>query len=161
MNVFLSLNGHANSVCLPLRLGVRITAPRQQFAHLESARIDEAGSRSQRQNEIDEGRKHFAGTLVIPHESTSEGVPYKLPCRIVLGPPSRSDQRPPVITVWFDTVEKYRSPRSRHPRPRYVEAKSVCIVALGRNVEFTKPTLALVGIVSRSSHEANGPVWVS
>jgi hypothetical protein len=99
MDIFLSLNGHANTLSLPLRLGIRITERHQQFAELEGAQFDERGTRTQRQNEIDEGRKHYLGTLVIPHESPEGGEPYRLDCRLVLGETSGARQRRPVITV--------------------------------------------------------------
>lgn len=99
MEVFLGVNGHANSLSLPLRLGMRITELHQQFARLEPAEFDEAGTRSQRQNEIVEGRRHYLGTLVIPRETGEGGEPYLLDCRVVLGEPSSANQRPRVITV--------------------------------------------------------------
>lgn len=98
MDIYLSLDGHANALSLPLRLGVRISQPHQRFAVLEGARYDDAGTSLQRKAEIDEGRKHYTGTLVIAHESGS-GDPYRLKCRLVLGTPSSDKQRPSVITV--------------------------------------------------------------
>jgi hypothetical protein len=99
MDIFLSLNGHANALSLPLRLGIRIAEPHQQFAELEGAQFDETGTRTQRQNEIDKGRRHYTGTLVIPHESAVGGEPHRLECRLVLGEPSNAKPRHRVITV--------------------------------------------------------------
>ncbi len=99
MKVFLSLFGHTNSASLPLRMGIAITEKHQQFATLENAEYDEAGSLGQRQNEIDRGNRHYTGTLVIPNKDKDAGEPYRLDCRVVLGAPRTSDQSPPVITL--------------------------------------------------------------
>lgn len=99
MDVFLALRGHTNSVSLPLRLGFRITEPHQQFARLEETKLDEEGTRSQRQDEIDKGRRHYVGVLVIPAASAKDGAAHQSRCRVVLGPPSSAEQRPHVVTV--------------------------------------------------------------
>ncbi len=114
MEIYLSLNGHANSVSLPLRLGRRITEQHQQFVKLEDGQFDEIGTRSQRQKEVDDGRRHYLGTLVIPHESPEHDEPYRLKCRVVLGEPSRPDQRPPVITVLRSDTNKGDLTVTRH-----------------------------------------------
>lgn len=106
MNVFLSLYGHTNSASLPLRMGIAITEKHQQFAILEAAQYDEEGTLSQRQNEIDRGNKHYTGTLIIPNESKSVDVPYRLDCRVVLGSPKTSEQRPPIVTLLMKTSNR-------------------------------------------------------
>ena len=99
MDIYLGINGHANTASLPLRMGIRVTERHQQFATLESATHDELGTNSQRQDEIAQGRRHYRGTLVVPKEGQDQGEPYRLNCRVVLGEPKRYDPRPPVITV--------------------------------------------------------------
>lgn len=99
MDIYINLKGHANNSSLPLRMGIRLTQPHQRFATLRDAAYDEAGTNSQRPSEIEQGRRHYTGTLVIPNESPEEGPPHELPCRVVLGAPSSAGQRPPVITV--------------------------------------------------------------
>jgi hypothetical protein len=99
MKVFLGLHGHTNSASLPLRMGIVITEKHQQFATLEHAQYDEAGSLGQRQNEIDRGNRHYTGTLVIPNERKDTDEPYRLDCRLVLGAPRSSEQSPPIVTL--------------------------------------------------------------
>jgi hypothetical protein len=98
MNVYLGLNGHANSESLPLRFGIYITEHHQQFCTLEDAFFDNDGTNSQRHNEIDRGNKHYLGSLIIPSSIKGE-ISSKFPCRLVLGQPSNSNQLPPVITI--------------------------------------------------------------
>lgn len=99
MKIFLSLHGHANSVSLPLRMGITITEKHQQFASLVDATFDEAGTQGQRPSEIDRGNRHYIGTLSIPHEDRQVLQPHQFECRIVLGSPKHSEQSPPVITI--------------------------------------------------------------
>lgn len=98
MKVFLGLNGHTNSESLPLRFGVQITETHQQFATLENALFDEAGTNKQRPDEIERGNKHYLGDLCIPN-AVKGAAPICHPCRIVLGSPKHSDQAPPVVTI--------------------------------------------------------------
>lgn len=99
MKIYLGLHGHANSVSLPLRMGISITQKHQQFAGLENATFDEEGTRSQRQNEIDRGNRHYTGMLTIPNEDPAVNRPYQFNCRVVLGSPRTSEQSPPVVTI--------------------------------------------------------------
>lgn len=99
MQVYLRLRGHANTVPLPLRLGLKITESHQQFARLDPYWYDEEGTRGQRQTEIDEGRKHYRGCLRIPHEDPNNSGDHQLDCRVILGAPNSPEQRPPIITI--------------------------------------------------------------
>jgi hypothetical protein len=65
MKLFLGINGHANQESLPLRYGLHIQETHQQFCTLNNAIHDEDGTKTQRQNEIEKGRKHFLGKLEI------------------------------------------------------------------------------------------------
>lgn len=99
MDVFIGLKGHANCESLPLRMGIQITEPQQQFATIESAEYDDVGTKGQRQKEIEDGNRHYRGTLVISRKSGTPGEPYRLECRIVLAEPRHPGERPAVITV--------------------------------------------------------------
>lgn len=99
MNIFLGINGHANNSSLPLRLGIRITQTHQQYSKLESSSYDESGTRGQRQQEIEDGKKHYVGILVIPNEDKNISNPYRLECRVVLAEPRSVRESPPVVTV--------------------------------------------------------------
>jgi len=105
MDIFLSLHGHTNNASLPLRFGLRITQQHQQFAILENPIFDEIGTKKQRQYEIEDGRKHYIGTICISNENHN-GKYYKFPCRIVLAPPSDHNQRPKVITILSQEANK-------------------------------------------------------
>ena len=65
MKLFLGINGHANKESLPLRYGLHIQETHQQFCTLHNATHDEVGTKTQRQNEIEKGRKHYRGKLEI------------------------------------------------------------------------------------------------
>ena len=65
MKLFLGINGHANKESLPLRYGLQIQETHQQFCTLHNATHDEDGTKTQRQNEIEKGRKHYRGKLEI------------------------------------------------------------------------------------------------
>lgn len=97
--VFIGINGHANAVSLPLRLGVRISEKHQQFAVLEDAEYDDIGTRGQRPDEFDKGNRHYIGELSVRNENPAKNEPYKLKCRVVLGSPQNSTQNPPVVTI--------------------------------------------------------------
>jgi hypothetical protein len=99
VKVFISIFGHANSVSLPLRMGMVITEKHQQFAQLSEAQYDEIGSKNQRQSEIERGNRHYTGILEIPHSDENINSPYKLQCRVVLAQPKHHDQSPPVVTI--------------------------------------------------------------
>lgn len=99
IDVFIGVNGHANAVSLPLRLGVRISEKHQQFAVLEDAEYDDTGTRGQRPDEFDRGNRHYIGVLNVRNESPAKDAPYKLKCRVVLGSPQNSTQSPPVVTI--------------------------------------------------------------
>ncbi|MDC1252871.1 hypothetical protein N8Z46_05345, partial [Amylibacter sp.] len=55
----------ANKESLPLRYGLQIQETHQQFCTLHNATLDEDGTKTQRQNEIEKGRKHYRGKLEI------------------------------------------------------------------------------------------------
>lgn len=106
MKIYLNIFGHANSASLPLRMGLTISEKHQQFATLENAKFDEDGTKSQRQEEIERGNRHYIGTLSVPNENKLIDKPHKFVCRVVLGTPKNSDQFPPVITIL--RIEKNR-----------------------------------------------------
>lgn len=99
MQIYLSIYGHTNNASLPLRMGITITEKHQQFATLEAVKFDDVGTSSQRQDEIERGNRHYKGTLLIPNENRTIDKPYQFDCRVVLGAPKSSEQRPPVITL--------------------------------------------------------------
>ena len=99
MKIFLGLNGHANTASLPLRLGIQITEKHQQFPTLESATFDECGTSTQRVNEINDGRKHYFGTLAIKAVDPLSPVIHRLECRVVLASPRNANDLPAVITI--------------------------------------------------------------
>lgn len=98
MELFLSLNGHANNESLPLRFGIRITEQYQQFVQLVDAVYDDDGTNRQRPKEIESGNRHYIGKLVIPNADKSQSN-YISECRVVVGIPQNSIQKPPIVTI--------------------------------------------------------------
>ncbi len=98
MDIFLSLNGHTNNSSLPLRFGIKISQTHQQFSVLEGAVLDEVSTKMQRQYEIEDGRRHYIGTIYIPNEDKqNDGM--RFPCRVVLSEPRTERELPRVITI--------------------------------------------------------------
>lgn len=113
MKLYLSLFGHANQTSLPLRFGIFLTEKHQCFCDLENASYDEEATKSQRMNEIEKGRKHYIGSLTFNSpDKTKRLGPYQ--CRVVLEPPSTSDQSPRVVTVMSDGDVKGDMTVTRH-----------------------------------------------
>ena len=98
MNIFISLNGHANQATIPLRMGVTLRKEHQAHARLHDAQYDDEGTRSQRQNEIDKGRKHYLGELVVQPENEGDEE-IRLSCRAVLSEPRTHYQDPGLVTI--------------------------------------------------------------
>lgn len=98
MNIFINLNRHANQVTIPLRMGVTLTKEHQSRARLHDATYDEEGTKSQRQNEINRGNRHYLGELVI-HPEVAGGDEIRLKCRAVLSEPRYEGQDPALITI--------------------------------------------------------------
>lgn len=103
MKVFIS--EHASKVSIPLRFGFLIKERIQRDADLVDSVYDDLGTKSQRQDEIDRGRRHYTGRLVI---SNPENIllPYEIRCRVVLGEPKSSNMSPPVITLLKEDFSK-------------------------------------------------------
>lgn len=100
IKVFISLNGHANNVSLPLRMGMRLTTKNQQFATLKNADFDETGTNSQRVVEVEKfQRKHYTGTLSIANEDEASTEVYEMECRVVLEMPASPNNRPIIVTI--------------------------------------------------------------
>ena len=102
MRVYIS--EHASKVSIPLRFGFLIESSSQRDAELIDGIYDENGTKSQRQNEIDKGRRHYTGELVINNPRGSS--PHHIRCRVVLGEPSSADMAPPVITLLKERFSK-------------------------------------------------------
>ena len=63
MDVFINLYGKLNRASLPLRFGFSLSQSHQSFATLDDEVFDPVGTNRQRGDEINQGRKHFLGTL--------------------------------------------------------------------------------------------------
>lgn len=98
MRLYLSIFGHANKASLPLRFGVSLTEKRQQFCELANAIFDEEGTSQQRAAEIEKGRKHYSGELIIRKPDDSSNFD-PMPCRVVVESPNSADQAPRVVTI--------------------------------------------------------------
>jgi hypothetical protein len=114
MKVFIGLNSHSNKVSLPLRFGVSLIEKHQQIAELSNPVFDAIATDSQRPDEIARMRKHYAGRLVVPHESGIAAKAYELDCRIVLELPSDDSRAPSVITVLSMSMTKGDATVTRH-----------------------------------------------
>ncbi len=98
MNIYISINGHANRSSLPLRFGLKLLDPHQSHCKLENATYDEVGTKSQRQNEIESGRRHYVGDLIIPKPKNA-GNYSAFRCRLILDTPKSSELKPSVVTI--------------------------------------------------------------
>ena len=113
MKIYLPLYGHANQASLPLRFGVFLTEKHQCFCVLDDYEFDEVGTKSQRMDEIEKGRKHYIGSLSFPSPNKSETIgPFR--CRVVLELPSNDNQVPKVITLMGDGSVKGDMTVTRH-----------------------------------------------
>jgi hypothetical protein len=101
MELFLSINGHANRESLPLRYGLQITEKHQQFCILHDAIHDTEGTKSQRQNEIEKGRKHFGGKLeIMGVDPNKNHEPFSTKC--VIEETNDKFKLPPIVTLLRD-----------------------------------------------------------
>jgi hypothetical protein len=98
MDLFLGLNGHTNNESLPLRFGIQITEQYQQFVQLIDEIYDQDGTQRQRPKEVESGNRHYIGKLVIPNADKSQSN-YFAECRVVVGIPHNSTQKPPIVTI--------------------------------------------------------------
>ena len=89
---------HANKAVMPLRFGVSISEKRQQYCDLESYNFDPEGTKRQRPNEIDKGRKHYIGTLVI-RSPEPYGENINLSGRWIIEEPQAEGHRPSLVTA--------------------------------------------------------------
>lgn len=103
MKVFISK--HASRVSIPLRFGFLVNERMQRDADLVDSTYDEVGTKRQRQDEIDEGRRHYTGCLVIANPDNLSS-PHKIRCRVVLGEPKSANMHPPVITLLKEDFSK-------------------------------------------------------
>lgn len=114
MKVYISLNGHANKVSLPLRFGLSLSEPHQQYAELVNAQFDEASTAAQRPDEIDKQRKHYTGDLVISCPTGADVEGARIDCRVVIEPPRNPVGCSSVITVLSRTSTPGDATVTRH-----------------------------------------------
>lgn len=101
MKLFLGINGHANKESLPLRYGLQIQETHQQFCTLHNATHDVDGTKTQRQNEIEKGRKHYLGKLEIKEIDPNKY--YKIfETRCVIEETKDQSKLSPIVTLLRD-----------------------------------------------------------
>ena len=108
MKVFIGLKAHINSSVLPLRFGISLTEPRQQYAVLENAQIQQEATDNQRGDEKAKGRQHFTGRLLIKSTNRRD-VGYKCEGQWVLQPSRIDGQNPSVVTGLMPEKENIKS----------------------------------------------------
>ncbi|MDA9301979.1 hypothetical protein N9Q15_02275 [Amylibacter sp.] len=101
MKLFLGIKGHANTESLPLRYGLQIQETHQQFCTLHNAIHDVDGTKTQRQNEIEKGRKHYLGKLEIKEIDPNKY--YKIfETRCVIEETKDQSKLSPIVTLLRD-----------------------------------------------------------
>jgi hypothetical protein len=107
MDIYFTMFGHSNKAVLPLRFGVSILEKRQQFCNLENYKFDSEGTNRQRPDEIDRGRKHYTGTLVIP-SAEPYGENIELSGRWVIQASRIEGQKPSLVTALREDLGDFR-----------------------------------------------------
>ena len=108
MKIFMNMYHHSNKSVLPLRFGVSISKPQQQSCDLINYDPDPVGTNRQRPDEIENGREHYVGTLLIPATEIS-GANIQLNGRWVIGEPRTGGHRPFLVTALRENLDDLRS----------------------------------------------------
>ena len=115
MEIFINLQGKLNKASLPLRFGFSLSQQHQSFATLDNEEYDPIGTERQRGDEINQGRKHFLGTLIVNKEQKNDGQ-YIQKGRFVIAPPPPDRDLHRLVTVLRNDAENLKNDiaTSRH-----------------------------------------------
>ena len=108
MEVFINLYGKLNRASLPLRFGFSLSQSHQSFATLDDEVFDPVGTDRQRGDEINQGRKHFLGTLLVNKEQKNDGK-YRQEGRFVIAPPPPDRDLHRLVTVLRNDAENLKN----------------------------------------------------
>ncbi|MFS1982613.1 hypothetical protein BCU00_001680 [Vibrio breoganii] len=80
---------------------------------LDNSNYDDIGTKGQRQNEIQAGRRHYVGDLFIPKPNNSGYYPA-FNCRVILDTPKSPEHKPALVTILSTKSNKGDMTVTRH-----------------------------------------------